>query len=99
MRTLLGSPALDFMYISASAPDAPPLSETTIGCFIRLFFWIAACIHGAIWTEAAAAGAGRNDDLDGFGGLPGSGCGSRGQCCKRKGCRERKAFQVHVYSS
>src|SRR5262245_17508729 len=40
------------MYISASAPDAPPFSDTTIGCFIRLFFWIAACIMRAIWSEA-----------------------------------------------
>src|SRR5580693_821738 len=45
------------MYISASAPDAPPLSDTTIGCFIRLFFWIAACIIRAIWSEAPPAPA------------------------------------------
>src|SRR5213083_1247321 len=45
------------MYISASAPDAPPLSDTTIGCFIRLFFWIAACIILAIWSEAPPAPA------------------------------------------
>src|SRR3954452_15844332 len=45
------------MYISASAPDAPPFSETTIGCFIRLFFWIAACIIRAIWSEAPTAPA------------------------------------------
>ena len=45
------------MYISASAPDAPPLSDTTIGCFIRLFFWIAACIMRAIWSEAPPAPA------------------------------------------
>src|SRR5450631_637350 len=45
------------MYISASAPDAPLLSETTIGCFIRLFFWIAACIMRAIWSEAPPAPA------------------------------------------
>src|SRR3954469_16732213 len=45
------------MYISASAPDAPPLSETTIGCFIKLFFWIAACIMRAIWSEAPPAPA------------------------------------------
>src|SRR5579862_227793 len=57
MRTLLASPALDFMYISASAPEAPPLSETTIGCFIRLFFWMAACIILAIWSEAPPAPA------------------------------------------
>src|SRR6185295_8550670 len=57
MRTLLGSPSLDFMYINASAPDAPPLSETTIGCFIRLFFWIAACIIRAIWSDAPPAPA------------------------------------------
>src|SRR5258705_8195563 len=57
MSTLLGSPALLFMYISASAPDAPPLSETTIGCFIRLFFWIAACIMRAIWSDAPPAPA------------------------------------------
>src|SRR6266567_8408034 len=57
MSTLLGSPAPDFMYINASAPDAPPLSETTIGCFIRLFFWIAACIIRAIWSEAPPAPA------------------------------------------
>ena len=54
---MLGSPSLDFMYISASAPDAPPLSDTTIGCFIRLFFWIAACIIRAIWSEAPPAPA------------------------------------------
>ena len=57
MSTLLGSPSLDFMYISASAPDAPPLSDTIIGCFIRLFFWIAACIIRAIWSEAPPAPA------------------------------------------
>ncbi len=45
------------MYISASAPEAPPLSDTTIGCFIRLFFWIAACIMRAIWSEAPPAPA------------------------------------------
>src|SRR5881397_3355136 len=45
------------MYISASAPDAPPLSDTTIGCFIRLFFWIAACIILAIWSDAPPAPA------------------------------------------
>src|SRR5258708_38672802 len=45
------------MYISASAPDAPPLSDTTIGCLIRLFFWIAACIIRAIWSEAPPAPA------------------------------------------
>src|SRR3981081_3544398 len=45
------------MYISASAPDAPPFSETTIGCFIKLFFWIAACIIRAIWSEAPPAPA------------------------------------------
>src|ERR1700686_2678986 len=55
--TLLASPSEDFMYISASAPDAPPLSETTIGCFIRLFFWIAACIIRAIGSEAPPAPA------------------------------------------
>src|SRR5258708_4242448 len=45
------------MYIKASAPDAPPLSETTIGAFIRLFFWIAACIIRAIWSDAPPAPA------------------------------------------
>src|ERR1700730_7954181 len=45
------------MYTKASAPDAPPLSDTTIGCFIRLFFWIAACIIRAIWSEAPPAPA------------------------------------------
>src|SRR6476619_259062 len=45
------------MYISAAAPDAPPFSDTTIGCFIRLFFWIAACIIRAIWSEAPPAPA------------------------------------------
>src|SRR5882672_6556297 len=45
------------MYISASAPDAPPFSETTIGCFIRLFFWMADCIIRAIWSEAPPAPA------------------------------------------
>src|SRR5258706_1049863 len=45
------------MYISASAPDAPRLSDTNIGCFIRPFFWIAACIMRAIWSEAPPAPA------------------------------------------
>src|SRR5438034_4590854 len=45
------------MYISASAPDAPAFSVTTIGCFIRLFFWMAACIIRAIWSEAPPAPA------------------------------------------
>src|ERR1700750_2455488 len=45
------------MYIKASAPDAPPLSDTPIGCFIRLFFWIAACIIRAIWSDAPPAPA------------------------------------------
>src|SRR6478752_8763459 len=45
------------MYISASAPDAPPLSDTTMGCFIKLFFWIAACIIRAIWSDAPPAPA------------------------------------------
>jgi hypothetical protein len=45
------------MYISASAPDAPPFSDTTIGCFIRLFFWMAACIMRAIWSDAPPAPA------------------------------------------
>src|SRR5437868_3308061 len=45
------------MYISASAPDAPPLRDTTIGCFIRLFFWMADCIILAIWSEAPPAPA------------------------------------------
>src|SRR4051812_49903657 len=57
MRTLLASPEPAFMYMSASAPDAPPLSETTIGCFTRLFFWMAACIIRAIWSEAPPAPA------------------------------------------
>src|SRR5437660_4946912 len=57
ISTLFGSPALDFMYISASAPEAPPLSDTTIGCFISLFFWIAACIIRAIWSDAPPAPA------------------------------------------
>src|SRR5436190_14645034 len=57
MRILFGSPSLAFMYISASAPDAPPLSETTIGWLISLFFWIAACIIRAIWSEAPPAPA------------------------------------------
>src|SRR5262245_58147361 len=57
MRTLLASPELAFIYMSASPPDAPPLSDTTIGCFFRLFFWMAACIMRAIWSEAPPAPA------------------------------------------
>src|ERR1041384_900436 len=45
------------MYISASAPEAPPFSDTTIGCFISLFFLIAACIIRAIWSDAPPAPA------------------------------------------
>src|SRR5689334_10745541 len=45
------------MYIKASAPEAPPFSDTTIGCFISLFFWIAACIIRAIWSDAPPAPA------------------------------------------
>src|SRR5882672_11382906 len=62
MSTRLASPVPDFMYISASAPDAPPLSDTTIGCFISLFFWIAACIIRAIWSEAPPAPAAMTGD-------------------------------------
>ena len=54
---MLGSPSLPFMYISASAPDAPPFSDTMTGCFIRSFFWIAACIMRAIWSDAPPAPA------------------------------------------
>src|SRR6185436_2795040 len=43
--------------MSASAPEAPPFSVTTTGCFIRLFFWMAACIMRAIWSEALPAPA------------------------------------------
>src|SRR6185436_16633684 len=57
MSILLESPSLDFMYMSASAPEAPPLSETTTGCFIRLFFWMADCIMRAIWSDAPPAPA------------------------------------------
>src|SRR3981081_2103530 len=57
MRNLLASASLDFIYIGASAPDAPPLSDTTIGCFIRLFFCTAACSMRAIWSEAPPAPA------------------------------------------
>src|SRR5262249_61989493 len=57
MRNLFGSPSPAFMYIKASAPDAPPLSETTIGCFIRLFFCTAAWIMRAIWSDAPPAPA------------------------------------------
>src|SRR5664279_2254683 len=45
------------MYISASAPEAMPLSDTTIGCFIRLCFWMAAWIKRAIWSDAPPAPA------------------------------------------
>src|SRR5712664_3808273 len=45
------------MYINASAPEAPPFNDTTRGAFIRLFFWIAACIIRAIWSEAPPAPA------------------------------------------
>src|SRR5882762_4025188 len=57
MRTRFASPVPCFMYMRASAPDAPPLSDTTIGCFMRLFFWMAACIIRAIWSEAPPAPA------------------------------------------
>src|SRR6476659_2622757 len=43
--------------MSATAPEAPPFSDTTTGCFIRLFFWMAACIMRAIWSEAPPAPA------------------------------------------
>src|ERR1043165_10197305 len=45
------------MYMSASAPEAPPLGDPPIGCFIRLFFGMAACIMRAIWSEAPPAPA------------------------------------------
>src|SRR4051812_4383515 len=56
------------MYIRASAPEAPPFSDTTIGCFIRLFFWMAAWIILAIWSEAPPAPAATTIST----GLPGS---------------------------
>src|SRR5258705_427224 len=54
---MLASRAPAFEYMSVSGPDAPPLNQTTIGCFIRLFFWMAACIIRAIWSEAPPAPA------------------------------------------
>src|SRR5215208_4161252 len=57
MTILCGSASLDFMYMSASAPDAPPLSETTTGCLSRLCFWMTAWIIRAIWSEAPPAPA------------------------------------------
>jgi hypothetical protein len=33
------------------------LSDTTTGAFIKLFFWMAACIMRAIWSEAPPAPA------------------------------------------
>jgi len=65
---LFASPSLDFMYISASAPEAPPLSDTTIGCFIRLFFWIGG-LHHPRHLIGSAAGAGRDHDFDRLGRL------------------------------
>jgi hypothetical protein len=38
---------------------------TTIGCFIRLFFWIAG-LHHARHLVGGAAGAGGDDDLNGL---------------------------------
>src|SRR6478736_277443 len=46
-----------FMYMSASAPDAPPFSVTMTGAFMSLFFWMAACIMRAIWSDAPPAPA------------------------------------------
>jgi hypothetical protein len=43
--------------MTTSAPDAPPLRDTTAGAFIWLFFSIAACIIRAIWSEAPPAPA------------------------------------------
>src|ERR1700674_1333350 len=76
MRTLLGSPPLLFMYINASAPDAPPLSETTIGCFMRLFFWMAACIILAIWSDAPPAPAATTISTGLFGSHAAAGAGA-----------------------
>ncbi|MGY4503240.1 hypothetical protein ACVWYH_007197 [Bradyrhizobium sp. GM24.11] len=53
------------------------MSETTIGCFIRLFFWIAA-LHHPRHLVGGAACACRHDDLDGFGRFP-TGKGRRAQ--------------------
>src|SRR5215831_17114567 len=57
MMNLLGSPWLLFMYMSASAPDAPPFSDTTMGAFIRWFFCTAAWNMRAIWSDAPPAPA------------------------------------------
>src|SRR5215211_664663 len=57
MTILCGSASLDFMYMSASAPDAPPLSETMTGCLSMLCFWMTAWIIRAIWSEAPPAPA------------------------------------------
>src|SRR4029450_7371666 len=43
--------------MSPSAPDAPPFRDTTTGAFIKPFFWIAACIMRAIWSDAPPAPA------------------------------------------
>jgi hypothetical protein len=57
MTKRCGSPSPDFMYISASAPEAPPFSDTITGCLIMLCFWMVACSMRAIWSDAPPAPA------------------------------------------
>ena len=82
------------MYISASAPDAPPFSDTTIGCFVGLFFWIAACIIRAIWSDAPPVPAATTIST----GFVGSQAASAG-CANERGRQRDRGFQQmsHVF--
>jgi hypothetical protein len=95
MRILLGSPSPDFMYMSASPPDAPPLSDTTDRLLHEVVLLDAACIMRAIWSDAPPAPAATTIST-GFVGSHARRGGERRQHCKRA-CRSHKP--VHSGSS
>src|SRR6187455_213594 len=90
------------MYMSASPPEAPPLSVTTTGCFIRLFFWMAACIIRAIWSEAPPAPAATTISM----GLVGSQAAQAGVATARAAteaaipvAKRRMVFLLYVFQA
>jgi hypothetical protein len=78
------------MYISASAPDALPLSETTIGCFINWF--PDRGLHHPRHLVGGTAGTRGDDDFHRLVGSPGGG----GRGGGKRHCERRRAANADL---